>query len=37
MRIDPKFSVELRVKSIPFRDQKAIDDYVAAMRKAGLK
>ena len=37
MRIDPKFSVESRARSTPIRDQKTIDDYVSAMRKAGLK
>jgi adenylate cyclase len=37
MRIDPKFSVESYARRVPFKDQKAIDDYVSALRKAGLK
>jgi TolB-like protein/Flp pilus assembly protein TadD len=37
MKIDPTFSVESRAKTIPFKDQKVVDDYVSALRKAGLK
>jgi adenylate cyclase len=37
MRIDPKFSLESYARRIPFKDQKATDDYVSALRKAGLK
>ena len=37
MRIDPKFSLESYARRVPFKDQKATDDYVSALRKAGLK
>jgi adenylate cyclase len=37
LRIDPTFSVESRARTIPFKDQKVADDYVSALRKAGLK
>jgi adenylate cyclase len=37
MRIDPKFSLESYARILPYKDQKAIDDYVSALRKAGLK
>jgi len=37
MRIDPKFSMESYARRVPFKDQKAIDDYVSTLRKAGLK
>jgi adenylate cyclase len=37
MRIDPKFSGESRARTIPFKDQKKIDELVSALRKAGLK
>jgi adenylate cyclase len=37
MRIDPKFSLESYAKTIPYKDQKKIDDLVSALRKAGLK
>ena len=37
LRIDPTFSVESRARTIPFKDQKVTDDFVSALRKAGLK
>jgi hypothetical protein len=37
MRIDPKFSAEFFVRRLPYKDQKVIDDWVSALRKAGLK
>jgi adenylate cyclase len=37
LRIDPKFSVESFARRLPYKDQKVIDDYASAMRKAGLK
>jgi adenylate cyclase len=37
MRIDPTFSVESYARRLPYKDQKAIDDIVSALRKAGLK
>jgi adenylate cyclase len=37
MRIDPKFSAESYARRLPLKDQKAIDDAVSALRKAGLK
>jgi len=37
MRIDPKFSLESYARRVSFKDQKATDDYVSALRKAGLK
>jgi adenylate cyclase len=37
MRIDPKFSVESYARRAPVKDQKALDDFVSALRKVGLK
>jgi adenylate cyclase len=37
LRIDPTFSGESYARRIPYRDQKATDNWVSAMRKAGLK
>jgi len=37
LRIDPTFSVESFARSIPYKDQATTDDYVSALRKAGLK
>jgi TolB-like protein len=37
VRIDPTFSVESYGRRLPFKDQKATDDHVSALRKAGLK
>jgi adenylate cyclase len=37
LRIDPKFSVESFARRLPYKDQKIIDDFVSALRKAGLK
>jgi adenylate cyclase len=38
MRIDPTFSAESYGRRVPyFKDQKQVDDFVSALRKAGLK
>jgi len=37
LRIDPTFSVESYARMAPYKDQKAINDYVSAMHRAGLK
>jgi adenylate cyclase len=37
LRIDPKFSVLTYVKTLPYKDQRVIDDYVSDFRKAALK
>jgi len=37
LRIDPTFSMEALAKRLPFKDQKVADDYLSALRKAGLK
>jgi len=37
MRIDPKFSLEAYARTLPYKDRKAIDDFVSASRKTGLK
>ena len=37
LRIDPTFSVESWARRLPFKDQKATDAYVSAVRKAGFK
>ncbi|HME41595.1 MAG TPA: adenylate/guanylate cyclase domain-containing protein [Syntrophorhabdales bacterium] len=37
LRIDPTFSVESLAGRYPLKDQKARDDYVSSLRKAGLK
>jgi adenylate cyclase len=36
LRINPKFSLDNYAKTIPFKDQSAIDRYIGALRKAGL-
>ena len=37
IRIDPKFSVESRTKTLPYKNKADIEREVAAMCKAGLK
>ena len=37
LRINPKFSLDYFAKTLPFKDQKVIDNLVHALRKAGLK
>jgi adenylate cyclase len=37
LRIDPKFFLESYARRLPYKDQKTIDDWVSALRKAGLK
>ncbi|HUL37738.1 MAG TPA: adenylate/guanylate cyclase domain-containing protein, partial [Thermodesulfobacteriota bacterium] len=37
LRINPKFSVDVYAKTLPFKDQRETDKFVNAMRKAGLK
>ncbi len=37
MRIDPKFSLESYANRYTLKDQKAKDNYIAALYKAGLK
>jgi hypothetical protein len=37
LRINPKFSLDLFAKRLPHKDQSVIDNYVDALRKAGLK
>jgi adenylate cyclase len=37
LRINPKFSVDWLAKAAPFKDQSVIDNYIGALRKAGLK
>lgn len=37
LRIDPTFSVESLARRLPFKDRKATEAYVSALRKAGLK
>ena len=37
LRINPKFSVDSYAKIITYKDQSVIDNYINAMRKAGLK
>jgi adenylate cyclase len=37
LRIDPTFSVEPYSRRLPYKHQKAIDDLVSGLRKAGLK
>jgi adenylate cyclase len=37
LRIDPKFSVESYARRLPAKDQKVNDDFVSALRKAGLR
>jgi tetratricopeptide (TPR) repeat protein len=37
LRIHPKFSLEHYAKTIPLKDQSLVDDFIASLRKAGLK
>jgi adenylate cyclase len=37
LRIHPKFSLEHFAKTLPFKDQSVVDDFIACLRKAGLK
>jgi adenylate cyclase len=37
LRINPNFSVDALAKSLPFKEQSMIDNYIGALRKAGLK
>jgi adenylate cyclase len=37
LRIYPKFSLEHYAKTLPLKDQSFSDDYIACLRKAGLK
>jgi len=37
MRIDPIFSLESYAKRYPLKDQKAREDYMASLYKAGLR
>jgi adenylate cyclase len=37
LRINPKFSLDLYAKRLPYKDKSVIDNYIDALRKAGLK
>jgi adenylate cyclase len=37
LRINPKFSVDYFAKTLPFKDQKATNNLINALHKAGLK
>ena len=37
LRIDPKFSIESYVKTLPYKDKADVEREVVALRKAGLK
>jgi len=37
LRIDPKFSLDYYAKILAFKDQSQADEWIAALRKAGLK
>jgi len=37
LRINPKFTLDYYVKTLPYKDQSVIDNVVEACRKAGLK
>jgi adenylate cyclase len=37
LRINPKFTTDYYVKTLPYKDQSVIDSLVDACRKAGLK
>jgi hypothetical protein len=37
LRLNPKFSVDSYAKILTFKDQSVIDNFVDALRKAGLK
>ncbi len=37
LRINPKFSLDYFAKTLPYKDDKVINKYIGALRKAGLK
>ena len=37
LRINPKFSLDYFAKTLPYKDQKVINNLIDALRKAGLK
>ncbi len=37
LRINPKFSLDYFAKTLPYRDQKMINNFIGALRKVGLK
>ncbi len=37
LRINPNFSLDSLARSLPFKEQSMIDNYIGALRKAGLK
>jgi hypothetical protein len=37
LRVNPKFSLELLPKMLPYKDQSEIDKVANALRKSGLK
>jgi adenylate cyclase len=37
LKINPKFSLDNYAKLIPYKDQSDVDQYINALRKAGLK
>ncbi len=37
LRINPKFSLDYFAKTLPYKDQKVINNFIDALRKAGLK
>jgi adenylate cyclase len=37
LRINPKFSLDYKAMTIPYKDQSVIDKYIDALHKAGLK
>jgi hypothetical protein len=37
LRINPKFTLDSLIKIIPYKDQSISDNYINALRKAGLK
>jgi len=37
LRINPKFSLDHFRKTVPYKNQAALDRIIAALRKAGLK
>lgn len=37
LRVNPVFSLKQHEKSLPWKNQAAVKDYIDALRKAGLK
>jgi adenylate cyclase len=37
LRLNPQFSLEVRQQRVPIKDPAALERYIAALRKAGLK